>query len=118
MSKKTISKLVLFLVVVLLGILIGGMAMSIVLKNKEIATLKEEIERSNSDRFKDLLRFGQWKLKVEEMADKNGWQLPEMSDSVVLMVDGPSFEGHIEAEVDGDSIHVINKSTKILQEDN
>ena len=89
MEKKKIIKLASIIVGLLIVVLIGGMAMSIIQKNKEIATLKEKISQSQSDRFMDLLRFGQWKLKVEELAEKNGWQLPEMSDSLVLTVEGP-----------------------------
>ena len=96
----------------LLGIAIGAIILVIKQKNEEIAFLKEEISKVQSDRFKDMLRFGQWKLQVEELANKNGWVLPEMPDSAVLVVDGPKFEGRISAEIEGDSIRVTDKSIK------
>ena len=100
----------------LLGIAIGAIILVIKQKNEEIAFLKEEISKVQSDRFKDMLRFGQWKLQVEELANKNGWELPEMSDSAVLVVDGPKFEGRISAEIEADSIRVKDKSIKIHNE--
>lgn len=100
----------------LLGIAIGAIILVIKQKNEEIAFLKEEISKVQSDRFKDILRFGQWKLQVEELANKNGWILPEMPDSAVLVVDGPKFEGHISAEIEGDSVRVIDKSVNIHHE--
>lgn len=107
-------------ITLLLGLVIGVFAAwtvtTIKNKNLEIASLKEEISRVQSDRFKDMLRFGQWKLQVEELAKENGWELPEMSDSAVLVVDGPKFEGRISAEIEADSIRVKDKSIKIHNE--
>ena len=100
----------------LLGIAIGALIIVIKQKNEDIAFLKEEISKVQSDRFKDILKFGQWQLQVEELAKENGWTLPEMSDSAVLVVDGPKFEGHISAEIEGDSVRVTDKSVKIHQE--
>ena len=95
---------------------IGALIFVIKQKNEDIAFLKEEISKVQSDKFKDMLRFGQWKLQVEELAKENGWELPEMSDSAVLVVDGPKFEGRISAEIEGDSVRVIDKSVNIHHE--
>lgn len=105
----------------LIGILFGVVLIKLFLffqhKNEEIAMLKEKLSQSQTERFKDILRFGQWKLQVEELAKENGWQLPEMSDSLVFIVEGPEFESHIVAEVvDSDSIHIIEQSTKIIDD--
>jgi len=107
------SKITSFILGILIGITIGVLIIVIKQKNEEIAYLKEKISKNQTDRFKDILRFGQWKLQVEELAKENGWALPEMPDSAVLVVDGPQFEGRISAEIEGDSVHVIEKSVKI-----
>lgn len=103
---------------ILLGIAIGVFAawMDITIKdkNEEIASLQEKLSQEQSDRLKDILRFGQWKLQVEQLAKENGWILPEMLDSLVFMVDGPVFEGRISAEKTGDSVHIVDKSVKII----
>ena len=102
---------------ILIGILIGVGLIKLFLvfqhKNEEIAMLKEELSQFQTDRIKDILRFGQWKLQVEELAERYGWQLPEMSDSLTFVVDGPSFEEHITAEKVGDSSRVMEKSVKM-----
>lgn len=118
MDKKSNNKLGLAIGIIvgcILGVLIIWQIIAIKQKNEDIAFLKEEISKVQSDRFKDILRFGQWKLQVEKLAKENGWALPEMSDSAVLVVDGPQFEGRISAEIEGDSVHVIDKSVKIEQ---
>ena len=120
MNKKT-KKFLEFCAGLLVGVVIGAFiawqAIQIEHKNEEIAMLKEKLSQSQTERFKDILRFGQWKLQVEELAKENGWQLPEMSDSLVFMVEGPEFESHIVAEVvDSDSIHIIEQSTKIIDD--
>jgi hypothetical protein len=62
--------------------------------------LKEELSQAQTDHFIDVIRFGQWKLQVEQLAEENGWELPELSDSATLVVPGPKIEGHLEAEVE------------------
>ena len=96
----------------LFGIAIGAIILVIKQKNEEIAFLKEEISKVQSDRFKDMLRFGQWKLQVEELAKENGWVLPEMSDSLVFKVASAIAEEHISTVIEDDSVRVIDKSIK------
>lgn len=115
MNKKRIFNLG---IGVLLGIPIVGFAswtaITIKNKNEEIASLKKKLSQEQSNRLIDILKFGQWKLQVEELAEENAWVLPEMSDSIVLDVDGFKFEGNISAEITGDSIHVIEESVKLI----
>ena len=85
-------------------------------KNSEIASLKEQISREQTDRLRDLLKFGQWKLQVDQLAKENGWTLPEMSDTLVIPV--AEFEGRISADITGDSIRVVDKSVKITIDKN
>ena len=114
---KNLTKIVVFCVTLLLGFALGAFIMwqflQIKHKNEEIASLKEELSQAQTDRLKDILRFGQWKLKVEELAEKNGWQLPEMNDSLLIITDTIPFEARLSAERVGDSLHVTSKSVKI-----
>lgn len=116
MNKKTTSILgtcASLVIGVAIGAFILWQFIQIKDKNREIATLQAELSRSQTDRFKDILRFGQWKLQVEKLAEKNGWVLPELSDTLTFEIEGASFEGHITAEKTGDSIRVLEKSVKI-----
>jgi hypothetical protein len=38
---------------------------------------------------------------VDQLAEENGWELPELSESATLPVPGPKIEGHLEADVEG-----------------
>ena len=98
------------------GALFAWQADTIKKKNKEIASLKEELSQAQTDHFIDVIRFGQWKLQVEQLAEENGWELPELSESATLTVPGTEIEGHLEAEVEGDSLVVRNTSTKVVEE--
>ena len=113
MDKKLPNKLGLavgFIISFILGALIMWQFLEIKHKNEEIAFLKEEISREQTDRFKDILKFGQWKLQVEELAKENGWVLPEMSDSLVFKVASAIAEEHISTVIEDDSVRVIDKS--------
>ena len=115
MDKKLSNKLGLavgFIISFILGALIMWQFLEIKHKNEEIAFLKEEISREQTDRFKDILKFGQWKLQVEELAKENGWVLPEMSDSLVFKVASAIAEEHISTVIEDDSVRVIDKSIK------
>ena len=118
--EKKVSKTIVIIVIIILGMAIGALLMwqadAIKKKNKEIASLKEELSQAQTDHFIDVIRFGQWKLQVEQLAEENGWELPELSDSATLVVPGPKIEGHLEAEVEGDSLVVRNTSTKVVEE--
>ena len=119
MEKKG-SKKIGYIVIALLGMAIGALLIwqtdTIKKKDKEIASLKEELSQAQTDHFIDVIRFGQWKLQVERLAEENGWELPELSDSATLVVPGPKIEGHLEAEVEGDSLMIRNTSTKVVEE--
>ena len=99
-----------------LGVLFIWLSVAIEDKNEEIASLQEKLSQEQSDRLKDILRFGQWKLQVEQLAEKNGWILPEMSDSLVLMVKGPTIESHMVAEQEGDSFRIKEMSTRVVED--
>jgi hypothetical protein len=118
--EKKVSKTIGFVVGVLIGLSIGALfiwqAETIKKKNKEIASLKEELSQAQTDHFIDVIRFGQWKLQVEQLAEENGWELPELSESATLTVPGPKIEGHLETEVEGDSLVVRSSSTKVVEE--
>ena len=118
--EKTVSKTIGYIVIALLGMAIGALLIwqtdTIKKKNKEIDSLKEELSQAQTDHFIDVIRFGQWKLQVEQLAEENRWELPELSDSATLMVPGPRIEGHLEAEVEGDSLVVRSSSTKVVEE--
>lgn len=119
MEKKG-SKKIGYIVIALLGMAIGALLIwqtdTIKKKNKEIDSLKEELSQAQTDHFIDVIRFGQWKLQVEQLAEENGWELPELSESATLMVPGPRIEGHLEAEAEGDSLVVRSSSTKVVEE--
>ena len=119
MEKKG-SKKIGYIVIALLGMAIGALLIwqtdTIKKKNKEIDSLKEELSQTQTDHFIDVIRFGQWKLQVEQLAEENGWELPELSESATLTVPGPKIEGHLEAEVEGDSLVVRSSSTKVVEE--
>ena len=119
MEKKG-SKKIGYIVIALLGMAIGALLIwqtdTIKKKNKEIDSLKEELSQTQTDHFIDVIRFGQWKLQVEQLAKENGWELPELSESATLTVPGPKIEGHLEAEVEGDSLVVRSSSTKVVEE--
>lgn len=118
--EKKVSKTIGYIVIALLGMAIGALLIwqtdTIKKKNKEIDSLKEELSQAQTDHFIDVIRFGQWKLQVEQLAEENGWELPELSESATLTVPGPKIEGHLEAEVEGDSLVVRNTSTKVVEE--
>ena len=118
--EKKVSKTIGYIVIALLGMAIGALLIwqtdTIKKKNKEIDSLKEELSQTQTDHFIDVIRFGQWKLQVEQLAKENGWELPELSESATLTVPGTKIEGHLEAEVEGDSLVVRNTSTKVVEE--
>ena len=118
--EKEGSKKIGYIVIALLGMAIGALLIwqtdTIKKKNKEIDSLKEELSQAQTDHFIDVIRFGQWKLQVEQLAEENGWELPELSESATLTVPGPKIEGHLEAEVEGDSLVVRSSSTKVVEE--
>ena len=118
--EKKVSKTIGYIVIALLGMAIGALLIwqtdTIKKKNKEIDSLKEELSQTQTDHFIDVIRFGQWKLQVEQLAEENGWELPELSESATLTVPGPKIEGHLEAEVEGDSLVVRSSSTKVVEE--
>ena len=68
--------------------------------------------------FKEYMRFGQWKLQVEELAKENGWELPEMPDSAVMVVKGPTISARMRAKIVGDSLHIIDDSLELIDDDN
>lgn len=84
-SKNIVAFCVGLLICVALGALIGHQFYQIKLKNEEIASLKEELSKTQTNRFMDLLRFGQWKLQVDELAENNGWELPVLEDSLTTL---------------------------------
>ena len=118
--EKKVSKTIGYIVIALLGMAIGALLIwqtdTIKKKNKEIDSLKEELSQAQTDHFIDVIRFGQWKLQVEQLAEENGWELPELSESATLTVPGPKIEGHLEAEMEGDSLVVRSSSTKVVEE--
>ena len=118
--EKKVSKTIGYIVIALLGMAIGALLIwqtdTIKKKNKEIDSLKEELSQAQTDHFIDVIRFGQWKLQVEQLAEENGWELPELSESATLTVPGPKIEGHLEAEMEGDSLVVRSTSTKVVEE--
>ena len=118
--EKKVSKTIGYIVIALLGMAIGALLIwqtdTIKKKNKEIDSLKEELSQAQTDHFIDVIRFGQWKLQVEQLAEENGWELPELSESATLTVPGPKIEGHLEADVEGDSLVVRSSSTKVVEE--
>ena len=118
--EKKVSKTIGYIVIALLGVAIGALLIwqtdTIKKKDKEIASLKEELSQAQTDHFIDVIRFGQWKLQVEQLAEENGWELPELSESATLTVPGPKIEGHLEADVEGDSLVVRSSSTKVVEE--
>ena len=113
--KKTIWKIVSFIIGLAIGALIVWQYKTIEKKNAEIATLKEELSQAQTLNLKFMLRFGQWKLQIEELAKENGWELPELSDSDTLIIPGPKFEGNLKADIVGDSIVVREKTIKIAE---
>lgn len=119
MNKKT-KNIVSFCAALLVGVVIGAFIawqdIQIGHKNEEIASLKEELSQAQTDWFKNILKFGQWKLQVEKLAKENGWQLPEMNDSLLIITDTIPFEATISAEMVGDSLRVTNRSVKINDE--
>lgn len=118
--EKKVSKTIGIIVCLLLGIAIGAsltwQADTIKKKNKEIASLQEELSQTQTNYFMDIIRFGQWKQQVEQLAKVNGWELPELPDSAKLMVPGPKIKGRLKAEVVGDSLVVRNISTEVIEE--
>lgn len=119
MEQKTAKRLSnIFFVIVgcIIGAILTGQYFTIQQRNEEIDSLKEELSKVQSDMFKEYMRFGQWKLQVEELAKENGWELPKMPDSAVLVVKGPTISAHMRAEIDGDSLRIIDKSLELIDD--
>ena len=66
----------------LTGVILGAVFMCqyyiIQDQNRMIDALQKRISKIESERWKQSIIFGKWKMCVEDLAKENGWSLPEM----------------------------------------